>query len=1088
MTLNRASWRFLFLGLLLISGAAVGTSNHHTDWRLLKTYKIGLGESLTLSATYPCSDFEIKVSIDGAKQSSFVQNGVEKFGQREFIFVMPEQEDSVVSIFFRTQSHAACESPPSLVHENIGTDKNQILILSRLSSYQRLDHTDEEIVKTTSNKIQDIEQLLIQELKSARFPKWLFREYVGLATLSEDFHRIRWINNLIESKFDEFGSKQRFLINIELLWSKARMLDLQQDFVKSEELYRQLLAKLNLRKAISKRWSLIEAFAEARLGAILVQRSFQEQSELGMREGKEFILSALRTATFHQRMDLEAIFEDMLALYYASVEDYSSAEKLMLSAISKHELVGENRRKGDALNNISVLYRRLGLIEPALDTLNEALLIANEFPNHSERGYVLVNLSRNYYDVGKYYLASVNAERARELFSKSGTYYGAALAALHYGLAQHALENYSEALHSFNIGLAYFSDSDIHRNRFRSQILKFRTSLARTHIKMGNMTAAQSALEGVPLPSQMKGFREVVVDTMLVRLEVEALLGNKNKFDSLAIELEKIFKSNRFKHAEQVYRLEYERLNLLHALQSADFDSAKIIADRSMELIRNVHRKIDSRFLGPAWSNKASQVTELYVQYLVRSGYADDDRGLARRAFKAIEESHGNSFRRSRKSIQPEQNSTISHALDLLRNSEQKLITSSDDNDYYYNNAQTAQLIQGVFSERENQEDFEVISLEIAAVQRRLINGEMVLRYFIRDGVSIVFVITRDGWWLRDLESADQIKESVDSIVTQIQRQASIKGFKNIDLLQMLGIGALELEGVKKIIFVPDGALHHFPLSVVHMGYDSESAYKPLTNDIEIVRTPSVSEYFSEVEAVQSSDGFDFTIFADPNFKNTRDDFGGNELKTESSNTRDLNFPQLTWSGRELVSIIETVKEASTQTFTGGNATAEALLSPSLRASKIIHVATHGYLNSKNPNLAGLVTAPSLNSNEEFGFVSLSQLLTKSFYSNLLVLSGCETYVGKNYRGEGPYSLSWGILARGSGSVISTIWPISDRATASFMATFYENLLMSNGNSSLALRLTKTQMSQSGRFKHPHFWAGFVLTSANREYDENAFR
>ena len=89
---------------------------------------------------------------------------------------------------------------------------------------------------------------------------------------------------------------------------------------------------------------------------------------------------------------------------------------------------------------------------------------------------------------------------------------------------------------------------------------------------------------------------------------------------------------------------------------------------------------------------------------------------------------------------------------------------------------------------------------------------------------------------------------------------------------------------------------------------------------------------------------------------------------------------------------------------------------------------------------------------------------------------------------EGVNSMARGVIAQGAGAVIGTLWPIPDRPTAKFMNYFYNNLKDNEGNVSHALAGAKRSFMNSGQFKHPYFWSGFVLTSANHIYDSNAFR
>ena len=80
---------------------------------------------------------------------------------------------------------------------------------------------------------------------------------------------------------------------------------------------------------------------------------------------------------------------------------------------------------------------------------------------------------------------------------------------------------------------------------------------------------------------------------------------------------------------------------------------------------------------------------------------------------------------------------------------------------------------------------------------------------------------------------------------------------------------------------------------------------------------------------------------------------------------------------------------------------------------------------------------------------------------------------------------SRGMLIKGAGNVIGTLWPIPDRATAFFMEEFYSALKLNNGNAKSALADTKRKFLTSGRYRHPYYWSGFVLYSADKSSLKN---
>ena len=94
----------------------------------------------------------------------------------------------------------------------------------------------------------------------------------------------------------------------------------------------------------------------------------------------------------------------------------------------------------------------------------------------------------------------------------------------------------------------------------------------------------------------------------------------------------------------------------------------------------------------------------------------------------------------------------------------------------------------------------------------------------------------------------------------------------------------------------------------------------------------------------------------------------------------------------------------------------------------------------------------------------------------MVVLSACQTGLGKQVENEGFVGLTRGFLANGTPRIIATLWKVDDTATAELMARFYRALLKEKQSPSTALRTAQNELRQIPRFSNPRYWAGFVLT------------
>jgi CHAT domain-containing protein len=108
------------------------------------------------------------------------------------------------------------------------------------------------------------------------------------------------------------------------------------------------------------------------------------------------------------------------------------------------------------------------------------------------------------------------------------------------------------------------------------------------------------------------------------------------------------------------------------------------------------------------------------------------------------------------------------------------------------------------------------------------------------------------------------------------------------------------------------------------------------------------------------------------------------------------------------------------------------------------------------------------------GFVRLHDLYDLRLPGALVVLSACQTALGRQVRGEGVVGLSRGFMFAGARAVVSSLWQVDDRATAELMRHFYDALLERHEPPAVALRSAQLAMQKSDRWRAPFYWAGFV--------------
>jgi CHAT domain-containing protein len=189
-----------------------------------------------------------------------------------------------------------------------------------------------------------------------------------------------------------------------------------------------------------------------------------------------------------------------------------------------------------------------------------------------------------------------------------------------------------------------------------------------------------------------------------------------------------------------------------------------------------------------------------------------------------------------------------------------------------------------------------------------------------------------------------------------------------------------------------------------------------------------------------------------------------------------LKLARLPFTRKEAESIASLVplglrKEAID--FSANRATA---MSEELREYRYLHFATHGLLNTTQPQLSGLVLSMVDEEGRDVnGFLRAHEIYNLKLSADLVTLSGCRTGLGKEIRGEGLIGLTRGFMYAGAARVLVSLWDVSDEATADFMSKFYTAMIKEKLTPAAALKTAQSRMVKDKRWSSPYYWAAFVL-------------
>jgi CHAT domain-containing protein/tetratricopeptide (TPR) repeat protein len=187
-------------------------------------------------------------------------------------------------------------------------------------------------------------------------------------------------------------------------------------------------------------------------------------------------------------------------------------------------------------------------------------------------------------------------------------------------------------------------------------------------------------------------------------------------------------------------------------------------------------------------------------------------------------------------------------------------------------------------------------------------------------------------------------------------------------------------------------------------------------------------------------------------------------------------FGRLVFSNEEAEFITGLAPKGATLKATGFEANHQLVASGELSRYRIVHFATHGLINSEYPELSGLVLSlVDENGKPQDGFLRMSEIFNLEIPADLVVLSACQTALGKEIKGEGLVGLTRGFMYAGAERVVASLWQVDDQATAQLMRHFYRGMLKENLRPAAALRAAQVEMSRSSHWSSPYYWAGFII-------------
>ena len=190
-----------------------------------------------------------------------------------------------------------------------------------------------------------------------------------------------------------------------------------------------------------------------------------------------------------------------------------------------------------------------------------------------------------------------------------------------------------------------------------------------------------------------------------------------------------------------------------------------------------------------------------------------------------------------------------------------------------------------------------------------------------------------------------------------------------------------------------------------------------------------------------------------------------------------MALPRLTATGDEAARIVQLLGDQRVTVNQGFDASRSRLFDQNLTSYRIVHFATHGQVDSRYPALSALMLSEvDAHGRPQQGQVRLGDIYRLRLDADLVVLSACDTALGEEVRGEGLIGLTQGFMYAGASSLVASLWPVPDRATADLMVSLYRYLFHDGLRPAAALRNAQLEMASQPRWRNPYYWGAFTMT------------
>lgn len=813
------------------------------------------------------------------------------------------------------------------------------------------------------------------------------------------------------------------------------------------------------------------------------------------------------------------------ALKFARQAKQPSQEASTLNNIAEiYNLRGEPQQALDSLNQaiaiarkakepateaktlayIANIYSSLGDYLLSIETFNQTLALFQKIGDRASVAQTLSDLGDVYQLTGNYTQALNSFNQARLLWKQQKNSWQEAFALSRTVGVYTALHNYPQAIAIGNqtlslsrqlsklrtaktlnlLGNVYLAASD------RSKALDFSNQALALAQELGNPAEAANALRNIG-KSYDVGQSQKAVAAYNQELTLWQKLGD------------------RINQAETLYNIAQAQRN------SGNLTAAQAPMQRAIAIVESIRTKVSSAELRTAFfaTDSVQNYYEFYIDLLMQlhqkqpskgynaSALEISERDRARALVELLNEANAD----IRQGVEPKllaQESNIQQKLDALEKrrlelvngkyTEQQLVSLEKENSALIAQYQTIQSQIRASSPR-----YAALTqpqpLTSAQIQQLLDDRTLLLEYSLGKERNYLWVVSKTDIKSYQLPKRAEIEAATKRFYNAItdpkirnnpQRVANVGNALSKILLAPV---AAQL-GQKRLVIVGDGALQYLPFAALPIP-SKDANTSPLIVKHEIVNLPSaftLAILRQELKGRKKAPK-NVAILADPVFS-PDDDRVQPQIKNNKNNSNieqralvraatvsGVSFSRLLGTRSEAEQILQLVRVGDRLEKLDFAANRAAVTSPQLSQYRIVHFATHGILNSVNPELSGIVLSlVDRQGVAQNGFLRLHEIFNLNLPAELIVISACQTGLGEAVKGEGIVGLTRGFMYAGSPRVVVSLWNVDDRATAKLMTKFYRGMFKKGLQPAAALRAAQIEMLQT-EWKSPYYWSAFGL-------------